>query len=93
MFRLTELQHDALVEIFNIGVGRAARAMSEIVNEEVTMSVPTISFVSRAVAAEMLGNKELLRVCGISQHYKGAFTTEAIVMFPEESARKAIRTG
>ena len=54
MFNLTDLQHDALVEIFNIGVGHAARAMSEIVNEPVTMSVPSISFLTRAAAAEML---------------------------------------
>ncbi|UUZ47426.1 chemotaxis protein CheC [Massilia sp. B-10] len=50
MFNLSELQHDALVEIFNIGVGHAARAMSDIVNEEVTMSVPHITFLNRADA-------------------------------------------
>ena len=91
MFNLTELQHDALVEIFNIGVGHAARAMSEIVNEEVTMSVPSISFVNRADAAEMLGNKDAARVCGVSQHYQGAFSTEAILMFPEDKSLDIVR--
>jgi chemotaxis protein CheC len=91
MFNLTELQHDALVEIFNIGVGHAARAMSEIVNEEVTMSVPSISFVNRADAAEMLGNKDATRVCGVSQHYQGAFSTEAILMFPEDKSLDIVR--
>jgi chemotaxis protein CheC len=91
MFNLTELQHDALVEIFNIGVGHAARAMSEIVNEEVTMSVPSISFVNRADAAEMLGNKDASRVCGVSQHYDGAFSTEAILMFPEDKSLDIVR--
>ena len=33
MVNLSELENDALVEIFNIGVGHAAAAMSEIVNE------------------------------------------------------------
>ena len=91
MFNLTELQHDALVEIFNIGVGHAARAMSEIVNEEVTMSVPSISFVNRADAAQMLGNKDSARVCGVSQHYQGAFSTEAILMFPEDKSLDIVR--
>ena len=91
MFTLTELQHDALVEIFNIGVGHAARAMSEIVSEEVTMSVPSISFVNRAEAAAMLGNTDSLRVCGISQHYEGAFSTEAILMFPEDKSLDIVR--
>jgi chemotaxis protein CheC len=91
MFNLSELQHDALVEIFNIGVGHAARAMSEIVNEEVTMSVPSITFVNRADAASMLGNKERSRVCGVSQHYEGAFSTEAILMFPEDKSLDIVR--
>lgn len=91
MFNLTELQHDALVEIFNIGVGHAARAMSEIVNEDVTMSVPSISFLNRADAAAMLGNKDSARVCGVSQHYDGAFSTEAILMFPEDKSLDIVR--
>ena len=91
MFNLSELQHDALVEIFNIGVGHAAAAMSEIVNEEVTMSVPSITFVNRADAAAMLGNKEASRVCGVSQHYEGAFKTEAILMFPEDKSLDIVR--
>ena len=91
MFNFTELQHDALVEIFNIGVGHAAKAMSEIVNEEVTMSVPSISFVNRADAAGMLGNGDETRVCGVSQHYEGAFSTEAILMFPEDKSLEIVR--
>jgi chemotaxis protein CheC len=90
MFELSELQHDALVEIFNIGVGQAARALSEIVSEEVTMSVPSIRFLNRAGAAAMLG-KYAQRVCGVSQHYEGAFTTQAILMFPEDKSLDLVR--
>ncbi|MES2878283.1 MAG: chemotaxis protein CheC [Pseudomonadota bacterium] len=91
MFNLTELQHDALVEIFNIGVGHAASAMSEIVNEPVTMSVPSISFLSRSDAAAMLGLRERARVCGVSQHYRGAFSTQAMLMFPEDKSLDIVR--
>ena len=91
MFELNELQHDALVEIFNMGVGYAANAMSGIVNEEVTMSVPTITFQSRTDAAATLANKEERRICGISQHYEGAFNTDAILMFPEEKSLEIVR--
>jgi len=93
MVRLTELEHDALVELFNIGVGQAASAMSEIVNETVTMSVPAISFLTRAVAAKLLDSRGSGkgRICGISQHYSGAFETEAILMFPEEKSQEIVR--
>jgi chemotaxis protein CheC len=91
MFNLSELQHDALVEIFNIGVGHAAASMSEMVNEEVSLSVPSITFLNRAQAAEMLGNRDGARVCGVSQHYQGAFSTEAILMFPEDKSLDIVR--
>jgi chemotaxis protein CheC len=93
MFNLTELENDALVEIFNIGVGQAASSMSAIVNEAVRMSVPSISFMNRAAAARLLGSRESAsdRICGISQHYEGAFETEAILMFPEDKSLEIVR--
>lgn len=91
MFHLNELQHDALVEIFNLGVGQAAAAMSAIVNEEVVMSVPSITFQTRAEAAQALGSGEGRRICAITQTYEGAFNTEAILMFPEEKSLEIVR--
>lgn len=101
MVELSELEHDALVEIFNIGVGQAAAAMSGIVGEEVTMSVPSITFLSRSEAAQLLeqahrsnGAAEtggVARICGVSQHYEGAFQTEAILMFPEDKSLEIVR--
>ncbi|MES2118025.1 MAG: chemotaxis protein CheC [Pseudomonadota bacterium] len=93
MFNLSELENDALVEIFNIGVGQAAAAMSAIVNEEVRMSVPSIRFMQRTAAARLLGSKDVPaeRICGVSQHYAGAFDTEAILMFPEDKSLEIVR--
>jgi chemotaxis protein CheC len=93
MIRLSELEHDALVELFNIGVGQAANAMSEIVNESIAMSVPSISFLSRAAAAQLLSSRSTGsgRICGISQRYTGAFATDAILMFPEEKSLEIVR--
>lgn len=91
MFQLSELQHDALLEIFNLGVGQAAAAMSRIVNEEVTMSVPMIAFLSRAEVAKTLGSDEGRRICAITQHFEGAFNTEAFLMFPEEKSLEIVR--
>jgi chemotaxis protein CheC len=93
MFNLSELENDALVEIFNIGVGQAASSMSDIVNETVRMSVPSISFMNRATAGRMLAgpDSELERICGVSQNYDGAFRTEAILMFPEDKSLEIVR--
>lgn len=88
---LDVLQHDALVELFNIGVGQAANALGEIVGEEVTMSVPTICFLPRAQAALLLAGAGEARVCGVRQHYDGGFRTEAIVMFAEQTCLDLVR--
>ncbi|GJJ04497.1 CheY-P-specific phosphatase CheC [Duganella rhizosphaerae] len=93
MFSLTELENDALIEIFNIGVGQAAASMSAIVNETVRMSVPSVSFINRTEAARLLDGKspEAESICGVSQHYEGAFATEAILMFPEDKSLEIVR--
>ncbi|MFZ4550674.1 MAG: chemotaxis protein CheC [Aquabacterium sp.] len=90
MIELSELQHDALVEIFNIGVGHAAAAMSTMVNEEVALTVPTITFATRAEAARQLGEQANDRICGVSQNYRGSFNTEAILMFPEHKSLELV---
>ncbi|ELX10241.1 CheY-P phosphatase CheC [Janthinobacterium sp. HH01] len=93
MFSLSELENDALIEIFNIGVGQAASSMSAIVNESVRMSVPSVSFINRTEAARLLDGKspEAGAICGVSQHYEGAFSTEAILMFPEDKSLEIVR--
>lgn len=91
MIELCAIENDALVEIFNIGVGRAAAAMSSIVKEEVIMSVPAIRFESRTQAAHMFSERQSQRICGIRQHYAGAFNTEAILMFPEDKSVEIVR--
>ncbi|HEX5343768.1 MAG TPA: chemotaxis protein CheC [Duganella sp.] len=93
MFNLSELENDALIEIFNIGVGQAAASMSAIVSEAVRMSVPSISFIPRAEAARLLGKNDGVpdRICGVSQHFNGAFETEAILMFPEDKSLEIVR--
>jgi chemotaxis protein CheC len=100
---LSALQHDALVELFNIGVGQAASALSDIVGDEVRMSVPTLCFLERAAAAALLAGETAIgeahaddqrgevRVCGVRQHYDGAFRTEAIVMFAEDKSLDIVR--
>ena len=91
MHALSELQQDALLEIFNIGVGQAAAALSDIVNEKVTMAVPSLSFLDRSGVAALLGVGDDVRTCGISQHFRGAFETSAVLMFPEHKSLELVR--
>lgn len=92
MITLSEIQRDALVEIFNISIGRAAAAMSNIVNEEIKLAVPSFRFMTVSEAADVLcAGSEGRRICGVTQTYKGSFDAEAILMFPEERSLEIVR--
>lgn len=86
---MNEIETDCLIEIFNIGVGHAAAAMSSIVNEEVRMSVPSLRIARRSEAASELGRG--LPLCAVSQKYQGNHSTEAILMFPEKASFEIVR--
>jgi chemotaxis protein CheC len=85
------LQNDAVVEIFNIAVGQAADTMSQMVHDEILLSVPAVSFVTRGEAVERLGAEPLRRVCSVMQHFSGGINTDAILMFPEEKSLELVR--
>jgi chemotaxis protein CheC len=88
---LNELQRDALGEIFNIGVGRAASSLSQIVNDTVLLSAPEVTLVHREDAAKVLLGSEFRQFSTVSQHFTGAFEAEAMLVFPETNALEIVR--
>ena len=88
---LNELQRDALGEIFNIGVGRAASSLSQIVNDTVLLSAPEVTLVHREDAAKVLLGSEFRQFSTVSQHFTGAFDAEAMLVFPESNALEIVR--
>jgi chemotaxis protein CheC len=91
MVELSELQRDALGEIFNIGVGRAASSLSQIVNDEVLLSAPYVQLVQDKEASRLLLGKELRQLSTVSQIFSGPFNAEATLVFPETNALEIVR--
>lgn len=85
------LEHDALGEIFNIGVGLAADVLSQMVRETVSLSVPVVEMVSHEQANSYYLQRVKRPLCAIRQTYVGEVTTEAILMFPEENSLELVR--
>lgn len=88
---LNELQLDALTEVFNLGAGQAAANLSEIVGDEVKLSVPRIQFYDRAdVSADTLalGGE---RVGSVRQRFSGPFSLDASLLFKEERALEIVQ--
>jgi chemotaxis protein CheC len=91
MVELSELQRDALGEIFNIGVGRAASSLSQIVNDEVLLSAPSVQLLQGKDAGNLLLSKELQQLSTVSQSFSGPFNAEATLVFPESNALEIVR--
>ena len=88
---LSELQLDALGEIFNIGVGRAASSLSQIVNDEVLLNAPRVMLVHRDQAGTLLAGAELNQFSAVSQSFSGPFDAQAMLIFPESNALEIVR--
>nr|WP_315228139.1 chemotaxis protein CheC [uncultured Albidiferax sp.] len=91
MKTLSDLQLDALTEVFNVGAGQAAASLSEIVGDEVLLSVPRIQFFDRAdVNAEML-SLHGGRLGAVRQKFGGPFSLDATLLFREEKALEIVQ--
>ncbi len=88
---LNELQQDMLTEAFNLGMGKAAASLSEMVQEEILLSVPDIIFMSNSAAAAELDLQSPGNVSGVSQGFNGPFSGEAMLLFPIEKSLELVR--
>lgn len=92
MIRLTELEQDVLKEIFNVGMGRAAKSLSLLVDEEVLLTIPYLAFVEPDKAAAMIQERTRDQVSGVRQHFGGPFSGEALLIYPEEKSLELVRS-
>jgi chemotaxis protein CheC len=66
--QLTELQCDAITELLNIGMGLAARSLSEMVREEIKLTVPRVELLTRKSAVNHLNGNPQRRIAAVKQH-------------------------
>lgn len=88
---LGELERDALTEIVNIGVGRAASSLRKMIGDQVTLSVPAIDVVSQRRAARLISEREAAELVAVRQDFDGAFAGRALLIFPESNSLELVR--
>ena len=76
--QLNDMQIDVLQEIGNIGAGNAATALSMLLNEKVSISLPKIRLTDFDTAINALGGTEAMTV-GVLVNYSGE--ANGIIMF------------
>ena len=89
---LTELQADLLKEAFNLGVGRAARALGDLAGgEEILLSVPNVLLVSRADLEQRIVATSGDEVCGVSEAFGGPFAGQAMMLYSQRESLELVR--
>ncbi|MDH5517641.1 MAG: chemotaxis protein CheC [Gammaproteobacteria bacterium] len=87
--QMDELELDLLNEIFNLGVGNAAASLSQMVKQEIKLSVPEIDFLTTDQLITNLGQDKLL--CSVSQKVSGPLIAQSIVLFPDADSLEIVR--
>jgi chemotaxis protein CheC len=88
---LTTLERDALTELVNIGVSRAAVALRKMVGEYVLLSVPAVEIIDHTQAASLIGERESAELVAVRQDFSGAFAGRALLIFPQSNSLELIR--
>lgn len=90
-FDLNEIELDALTELVNLGVSRAAHSLAGMVREEVVLTVPKVTLVSRQEAIKTLGEREAKNLVAVHQIFEGDITGRALLIFPEAKSLELVR--
>ncbi|PHK93293.1 chemotaxis protein CheX [Pseudoroseomonas rhizosphaerae] len=88
---LNELERDALTEIVNIGVSRAAASLRRLIGAEVLLSVPSAEVVSRSAAAAMIADRESEPLVTVRQDFAGSFSGRALLILPAANGASLVR--
>jgi PAS domain S-box-containing protein len=88
---LSELERDAITELANIGVSRAAASLRKMVGRQVILSVPSVDILSRKAAATLIGERESENLVAVQQSFTGAFDGRAMLIFPQVNSLQLIR--
>ena len=91
MNELSELEEDALIEIFNIGIGRSAGVLNQMTQEEVGIDIPRLHLVRTEEAIKKLMQQRVEPVSAVKQNFSGDFSGQAMLLFNQEDGLKLVR--
>ncbi len=83
---ITELQSDYIKELFNIGMGAAASELSELIDDEVFMSVPSFQLIDWQQVTKTLGYKPSEPVTMVYVTMSGQLKGRGILVYPTNAS-------
>jgi len=83
---LTGVQEDALIELLNIGFGRAAASLSQLTGHRVLLEVPSVTIHSIGEVAASLERVIHADVASVHQIFSGPVAGDALLMLDQTGA-------
>ena len=77
---LNTIQHDALVELLNIGFGRAGASLSKLTQQRVLLDVPQVAIHPVTHLTQSLGKLVNERVASVHQVFSGPVAGDALLL-------------
>lgn len=87
----SDLETDALTELVNVSVSKAAVTLSKMVQGGVSLTVPTVHVVPRAAAAATLTARQDDRLVAVGEEFHGSFSGAAVMVFPVSNSLELVR--
>jgi len=84
--QLNELQHDALVELLNIGFGRAGASLSKLTQQRVLLDVPHVAIHPVSQLTEVLTELVKDEVASVHQMFSGPVAGDALLILDPVAA-------
>ena len=88
---LSDLERDALAEVSNIAMARAANSLRQMVEHEVRLSVPSVEILSQEAATRVVAKPDNPSLVAVRQDFSGVFSGRALLIFPEISSLELVR--
>jgi chemotaxis protein CheC len=89
---LSSIERDALAEIANIGVSRAATSLRRMIGQQVLLSVPAVSIVTREAASRLVEKGHGGKLVAVQQSFEGPFSGRALLIFPQAHSLELVRS-
>jgi chemotaxis protein CheC len=88
---LSEIERDALTELSNIAMARAAGSLRQMVDSEVVLAVPAVDILTNQEATKLVSKPDNPPLVAVRQDFAGAFSGRALLIFPETNSLELVR--
>jgi chemotaxis protein CheC len=82
---------DAICEVFNVAVGKAANSLSIMMKRPVGLNVPSVDILELDQVGNLLDDLTGPNVCGVTQGFDGKFDGNIVLVFPETQSLELVR--